>query len=386
MKPVWMILALCLAGGSEAAPHRPAADGEVLERLPTPGPDRRELRELRGAVATHPDRPDLAFGLARRYIRQGRAEADPRWYGHAEAVLEPWLKAGAAHPEALLLRATIRQNRHAFGDALADLDAALAAKPRLSEAWLTRAAILEAQGDYPGALKSCLGVGRGSAAFAATVCLESALGLAGQAEAAYGRLAPMLAAAPDAEQRAWAGGILAELAERLDRAAEAEARYRAALREAPRSPYLLAAYADFLLDRGRPAEAAALLEGETRADPLLLRLALAEQALGIATFAEHASILKARFEASRARGDTSHQGDEARYALRISNEPARALALAEANWAVQREPRDARILLEAAAAAGHTDVAAEVAGFLARTGLEDARLRRLLAVAPGRQT
>ena len=384
MKPVWMLLAFGLAGAAAAAPYRPASDGEILERLPTPGPERRELRELRSAVATHPNQADLAFSLARRYIRQGRVEADPRWYGHAEAVLELWLNTGTVYPEALLLRATVRQNRHAFGEALADLNAALAANPRLAEAWLTRAAVLEAQGDYPGALKSCLGASRGSVGFAATVCLESALGLAGRGAESYARLAPTVAAAPDSEQRAWAGGILAELAERLDRTAEAETWYRAALRAAPRSPYLLAAYADFLLDRGRPAEAADLLEGETRADPLLLRLALAEQVLGRATFAEHAEALKARFEASRARGDTSHQGDEARYALRIGREPAQSLALAEANWAVQREPRDARILLEAAAASGRADAAAEIAGFLARTGLEDARLRRLLATAPGR--
>lgn len=380
-----LVLGLLWIGPATAAAYRPVSDGEVLERLPAPGPARRELRALREELKSHPERRDLALALARRSIEQGRADADPRHYGHAEAVLAPWLASPNPDPEALILRATVRQNRHAFELALADLDAALGKNPRLAQAWLSRAAILEVQGDYPGALRACLAVARFTASLAGRVCLESALSLSGQAQPAYERLSAAVgavgavgAADADSEERAFAQVVLGELAERLGRASEAEAWYRAALSSGPRRIYLLATYADFLLDRNRPAEVIALLDTETRADPLLLRLALAERRTNPPRYPEHLAALKARFEASRARGDTTHQGDEARYALHLAGDPALALRLAEANWAVQREPRDARILLEAARAAGRIEAARPVAEFLARTKLEDARLEKLM--------
>jgi hypothetical protein len=62
--------------------------------------------------------------------------------------------------------------------------------------------------------------------------------------------------------------------------------------------------------------------------------------------------LAARFDATRRRGDTVHRREEARYALEVENDPARALGLARANFAVQKEPADARLLADAARAAG----------------------------------
>ena len=53
-----------------------------------------------------------------------------------------------------------------------------------------------------------------------------------------------------------------------------------------------------------------------------------------------------------------------------------ALALARDNWDVQREPADARLLLEAARAAGDPAAAGPVLDFLAATGLEDSMIAR----------
>lgn len=54
-----------------------------------------------------------------------------------------------------------------------------------------------------------------------------------------------------------------------------------------------------------------------------------------------------------------------------------ALALAADNWALQREPRDARILLEAALAVGDPAAAAPVLDWLRRHRLEDRQLAAL---------
>jgi hypothetical protein len=63
----------------------------------------------------------------------------------------------------------------------------------------------------------------------------------------------------------------------------------------------------------------------------------------------------------------------------LLHQPARAVALARANWDVQREPADARILLEAALAAGQPDEAAPVLDWLRTNHVQDVRLRALAA-------
>ncbi|MEI2771137.1 MAG: hypothetical protein V9G98_10510 [Candidatus Competibacter sp.] len=145
-----------------------------------------------------------------------------------------------------------------------------------------------------------------------------------------------------------------------------------------RNVYLLGAYADFLLDQNHPAEARALLQDEQRADNLLLRLALAERRLDDPAWQRHADILEARFAAARERGDETHLATEARLKLDLRQQPVEALQLAQRNWAQrQREPQDARLLLEAALAAGQPAAAHEVLDWLARVKLEDRRLAEL---------
>ncbi|HZO08338.1 MAG TPA: hypothetical protein VFC77_03085, partial [Myxococcota bacterium] len=112
---------------AEAAPALPERDDVVLEELPAPAAGAaRELRDLRAALARDPRNAALAVRLARRYLELGRAESDPRYFGWAEGCLTPWERSEDPPLEVLLLRATLRQSRHAFAEALADLDALLA--------------------------------------------------------------------------------------------------------------------------------------------------------------------------------------------------------------------------------------------------------------------
>ena len=143
-----------------------------------------------------------------------------------------------------------------------------------------------------------------------------------------------------------------------------------ALRSGDKDLYLLGAYCDWLLDQGRAAEVIPLLRNETRIDPLLLRLALAQQALKRPEAAASIETLRARFEASHARGDTVHQRENARFELFLRGDPRSALPYAVANWQVQREPADLRILAEAAAAANDVAALETVRRWLTETGLE----------------
>ena len=177
----------------------------------------------------------------------------------------------------------------------------------------------------------------------------------------------------------WALTVLAETSARIGSADEAGRYFATALALGQRDAYLLGAYADFLLDQGRAPEVAALLKDETRADGLLLRLALAEAALHPrpSSLDTHVAMLRARFDANRLRGDQVHQREEARFTLELMRQPREALRLAQANWQVQREPADARVLF-AAAVAANDPLAAEPAREFVRTNhLQDVQLARL---------
>jgi hypothetical protein len=63
--------------------------------------------------------------------------------------------------------------------------------------------------------------------------------------------------------------------------------------------------------------------------------------------------------------------------LRLRNNPAQALRLAADNYGVQKEPRDARVLLEAAVAAKDKAAARAALDWLKSSGFEEARLRSL---------
>jgi tetratricopeptide (TPR) repeat protein len=370
----------CLSASCRAQPYRPVSEAEVLEKLPSRLENRREIQSLRQLALENPGDASAALNLVKRYIELGRAESDPRYYGYAEAALAPWLSTQKASAEALTLSATLHQSRHEFPAALDELQQALKLQPRLAQAWLTRAVIFEVQGNYPAALKSCLPLAKLAPPLTTATCINSALSLSGQAETAYDRLTSALKALPEtnATDQQWVQTTLSEIAARLGRIDVADRHFQAALSLNQHNSYLLATYADFLLDNGRCPEAATLLKEETRADTLLLRLTLAEACLNASETSGHVAALKDRFAAGRRRGDASHQGDEARFSLYLLHDPAAALVLAHANWQVQREPRDARILLEAALAAGKPQAAQEVLTALSASGLEDAQLTSLI--------
>ena len=364
-----------------AAPFTPASDEQVLERLPgrAADPRARELRELRQQLSRRPDDVELAVRLARRYFDAVAAEGDPRYIGHAQAALAPWWALPAPPADVRVMRAKLRQFDHEFDAARADLAAVVAADPGHADAWAWLAAIAMVQARYADARQACLQLAPLTTPLTGTACAAAVDAVTGRAGAAVQALDAALAASPQAgsDERLWALTRLAETLDRLGRHAEAEAAYRRALALGITDGYLLAAYADFLLDRSRPKEVIDLLTGKQRSDLLLLRLALAAKASNAAAGGGWAAELSARFDAARQRGDTSHQKEEARFSLAVVGEPARALPLAEANFAVQREPADARVLLEAALAAGQPAAAAPVLKWMADSGIESQALKSL---------
>lgn len=386
---IWAWLTLLLfAAAAVAEPFQPTSDGVVLEQLPQqPALARGTIGRLAAQLVADPQDLNLAVALARQYMQLGRAAADPRYYGYAEAALAPWWTLARPPRDVAVLRAVARQFQHDFDGALGDLAYVLQTDPAHPQALLSRAVIQQVQGHYAAALRTCARLPRQVPPLVVTACAAGAASLSGDAAASYDALSRRLDEQPDAapELRQWALTILAEIAERAGDTTASERHFRAALALDAHSGYLLGAYADLLLDAGRYDDVRTLLRDDVRSDPLLLRLALAEAASGSHHWAAtprataHVATLESRFAASRRRGDSRHLREEARFTLELLRRPDEALRLALDNWRTQREPWDARLVLEAALAAGTPTAAGPVVESLRRAGLEDARIAPLIA-------
>jgi tetratricopeptide (TPR) repeat protein len=374
----WFVLSE--VGAAYPEPYRPTEDAQVLQRLSfrASDPVARELDSLRTNLRRNPRDLESAVKLATRYIEQGRSEGDPRFLGQAQAILSPWWSEPTPPPAALLLRATIRQNAHEFNEALTDLDQVLVAQPTNAQAWLTKASILQVQARYDEARRACQRLTRLASAHVLLGCLGDIAGVTGQS-AKSRELLRMVLSAPglSGREQIWIATIFAEIAARTGAIREAEDSFAEAFKVSSKDQYLLGAYADFLLDQRRYQDVMSLLRSETRADGLLLRLALAEQALKLPIFQNHTAELAARFAAARERGTTVHVREEARFTLALLHDARRALPLAQANWKVQREPADARILLESALTAKNSPAAQPVLDWMTSNHVEDFYLRQL---------
>ena len=383
-------IALIAFGGSannlHSAPFVPSEDSQVLERLTERNtPQYRQLKALQAASALAPGDMSRATALAAAHVGIARQEGDPRYLGYAQSALAPWWRDSNAPTPVLVLRATIRQSLHDFDGAVADLGTALQREPRNAQALLTRATVLTVQGRYADARADCTALANAAPEIYVVICVAAIDSVTGRARLASESLARALSRLPrlDSASRAYAETTLGEIAHRLGDAA-AEAHFAAALRADPRDLYLIGAYSDWLLDQGRPADVIPLVIKETRVDPLVLRLGLAQQALQRPEAAVTIGALRAQFDASRARGDVVHRREEARFELHITRNPGKALALARDNWGVQREPADLRILAEAAAAAHDADGLAIVRRWLAETGLEYPAVAEQVGATAGR--
>lgn len=380
---------LLIAAPSPAAPFKPGSDAQVLERVSARASDprSRDIESLRAAWQRDPRNPETAVRLARRWFEEALAQGDPRFVGHAQAVLGPWWSEPAPPTAVRVQRAKLLQYGHRFDEALADLAAVLGADPLDAEAWASSAAIRMVRADYAGARRDCQALAPLTTPLIAVACAAYADSMSGKIDEAARALDAALGASPPdtpAAERLWALTRLAEMEERRGSDVAAEAAYKSALSLGLPDVYLLSAYADFLLDRNRAADTLALLtaprggaQEPARADVLLLRLALAAKALNDARAAAWTRELAARFAAARARGDTTHEKEESRFVLALQGDAKRALALARSNFEVQREVADARALLEAAVTARDAAAAEPALQWMRSNGVQGVVLRKL---------
>ena len=355
---------ILVPGAAPTGPYVPKNDAEVLEVVPksTPRPS--------GPLSVD-DAAARAWALISEARRTG---GDPRLLGRAQATLGPWWNEPSPPPAIRILRATLKQSFHDFEGSLVDLDAQLAADPSDAQAWLTRATVLSVLARYPEALDSCARLER--AVVPQAVCRAQVMGVTGQAKEA---VAMLMTLRPSAAEAGWVASVRGE----IERWAGDDTRSQQSLEQAlaldPSDTYSRLLLAQLFLDSKQPARAAQLFEGRAVNDGELLMWVLALQASNAKDFDARRAELDERVAANRQRGETLHQREESRYALALEGDAAKALRLAVKNWAVQKEPADVRVFLEAAVAAKDPQAARPALDWLEQTKFTDPTLRALAA-------
>ena len=368
-------------GVARALPIVPTHDDEVIERLPAINGSRGVERRLRQRLAQQPQDAQAALALAQRNLDRAHELGDPRFAGIAMAAIAGWPDAASMPDAVLLMRASLQQYLHEFDASAASLQQLLSrpGAPR-PQAWLMLATVRRVQGRYADADRACAQVAAAGAALHARACLAENAALGGnidRARAEFGVLLAIAAGQPSAT-RAWLTTSVAELEQRAGNAAGAEAAFRAAL-ALESDPYATLAWADFLIEQRRPAQALALLSGQRRSDAVLLRLAIAGTQARTASAAADAAEMRERIALANERPDAQrvHGREQAMFALAVERDAARALALARVNVERQREPLDLLVLAQAARASADAEALREALALTARIGLHDRRIERL---------
>lgn len=372
---------LMLSASHAAEPFLPQTDAEVLERLPRVwGSARNQLNTLRRRMAQDRDNSELAVAVASHYLRIGKHDGDPRFFGYARAALQPWWNDDGAAPNVLMLRAKLKEKDHLFDQSLADLKLVTQAEPDNVQAWMQMANINRIQGQYSLATNACDQLSQHASQSQSSLCRIPIQALTGEAEPAYEKLNSI---ADEAQQlwpaaAPWIVAMQSQVAWSLGLDEQAERHFVVGLENHPADSYLLRQYADFLLDRGRNTEAISLLREHDQDNGILLRTAIAAKRDGQLQLAgELQSQLERRFEEIRLRGDQPHGRFESRFELELNDNPVRAFEVALANWKKQKQIRDTRNVLEAALAANNAAAAQPVLDFLTEHQTEDVVLTKL---------
>ena len=372
---LYLGLAVLAPFAAHAAPYTPGNDADVVERLPgrASDPAVKRVDSLRKQLAARPDDTVLRVDIARRYFEMAMAQGDPRYVGYASAALAPMAQTPNTAAGYWIARGLIQQFSHEFEPALASLAKASQLDPATPEPALWRAAIFMVQARYAESLAECEKLAPLAAEAFSIGCRTYVQATTGQLEAAFQTLASAAKASPGAapELLLWQDTRLAEMAWRLQRFEAAEGYFKSAFKQGVTDQFLLGAYADFLLARQRPAEVLTLLIDWERSDILLLRLALAGKATGDKRAADWAAQLRDRFQAAALRGDRLHEQEAARFELDIEGNTAKALDLASRNYQVQKEPRDAEILMRAALTARQAKAAQPALDWLRSSHYQD---------------
>jgi predicted Zn-dependent protease len=320
----------------------PSGPDIVIERLPK---GYARLMPSTG-IAT----PAASIELVGQWLAAAARTGDARLAARAEGLLMKF-PSSDRRPEVLRARAFSAQHRHDFASAVKLLDTLVAQQPRDGTARLARAQINLVQGRIDRARADCTALVLGVDADDGMLCAASLSLRTGDYKTAADLIERWLAPGPaDDGSRRYALVMRGEIAARAgDR--KADGWFRRALALDVDDVRTLAAYARYLRSVGRNQEVETLLADKVDNDGLQLQRTLALHVTEPARAKRLIVAQSRRYATAYAVGIESELRDEAEFLLTLRNRPQAALALAQRNFAIQRDHEDVDILRRAAIAA-----------------------------------
>ena len=354
----------------------------VLEQLPkswTSGAN--EIAEWKHQLEMDPVDEAAASALATRYLQMGHESGDPRFFGFAQSILVPWWTDDRPPISILRLRAELHEAQHSYNLAIKDLSQILETDATDAQSRIEMINLLRIRGRYSEAEVACVELATRAGSLSSVIGHAPLLAVTGKAKSAERALQsiPNRVRELNSGVYSWLLSMRAEVARILDQPNIAEQHLRDALQHNPQDRAATRFLADLLLDDGRFEEVLALTKPFTQDNGILLRRAIAAKRSRDAALSRRLrDELFQRFAEVRLRGDLPHLRYETRFALEIEEDPARALELGLQNWERQKEARDCRNVLEAAAAQGDLEAVRPVIDFIRQHRTEDPTLLRLI--------
>jgi hypothetical protein len=339
----------------------------------------RDLKAAEQAWRREPRNLELAARYAREAFLVGLTEGDLRWFGTAKAALLPWWNEPNLTAQGHFMRGLVKQGFHDFQGGLADINAAIALDGNRAELWSWRFAIHLLWADMAAARADCDALGQRAGADEGRACLAVLAYRTGRAPAAVSEL-KKLVALPDFQNGSaqdWLHFHLGEAQRTAGQYDAAQATWAEHLAQRPRSHGVRLALVELLNARGQHAQAKRWATTPAPTDALLVQQLLASQALGNADAPRLAQQVEDRMAAQALRQDSLIERPKMVYLIHHGRDVAAGLALAQENWAAQKEPPDALLLVEAALKLDRPQAAAPVLDWMAQTGYTDPALAAL---------
>lgn len=317
---------------------------------------------------------DSGIALARAGLRTAAAAlaAAALLYAGAAPAHESHRHRSRAPERAGISAADEAQSRHDFIAARAELDRLLAADPRDLEARLMRANLHLLAGEFDESRRDCRAALEAGRFYAGTVCTAAAQTGPGSVARARSLLAALGDdGAAGVELRRWRLLTEADLAARAGDSRATLGLLEQAHALDPSHEEARTQLAELALERGDAERALGLaLAPDPSAARLVVRVRAA-LALGDTRAAAWRRELEERLDSDRRNGIPPHLREEGQVALHLDRDAAAALALAQRNFATQKDTRDLRLLAAAAAAAGDAPALQAIRQWLRQSGFED---------------
>lgn len=316
------------------------------------------------------------FQLAQR-------ENSARAYGHVLQLLDSWPADRPLPAAARLIKASVLQHNHRFGDALAELAQLPEDGSTLAPKLQMCAQILLIIGDYEEAAQTCAELRSSLFIHAALNCETQLLGLTGEAQQALATLSTLLTQPQfDPAYRLEYLLTSADIAMRLNSIDSTYTYYEKALALAPSNHYALSTFSDWLLSQGDHARVVELLEAKVTQQQdtelsILYARALVKQGAS-ARYLEVKNRVTEEVAAMRKRGADRPHKLIAQYALYLAGDYELATHEALANFEAQKEPSDVLLLARAANAQGDHQALSRVKSWLTFSGLQSSAVEELV--------